>query len=213
MKFIRRPAKCIMKWKLLSAFLGACLAPAAWATIPLYDNQDVLDYTIPGTPPPQIDATAFLNENTFTINYGVFNPGTPFYETLNTLFYTNTASIIANSTFSTALSLNLVGLGFQNFGCGYNFDLNHNGNHLWADTFYNENTIHAVSILDGNSLIYEETLFGSQVAQLYQLTSYGQIMVSATNLINPGIVDVSVGGLIDFTGRKVDLTGGQLIVE
>jgi hypothetical protein len=48
---------------------------------------------------------------------------------------------------------------------------------------------------------------------LFQLTSYGEILVSATNIINPGIMDVSVGGLIKLTGKNVDLHGGQLIVE
>ena len=100
MKFLRRPAKCIVKWKLLAALLGIFLAHPAMATIPLYYNGDVLQYVIPGTPPPQIDAKAFDNENTFTINYGTYTPGNSFYETMNTLFYTNNGTMIANSTFS-----------------------------------------------------------------------------------------------------------------
>src|ERR1035441_10279456 len=164
-----RPAPCFMKCKPIIALLCLFLVPAAWATIPLYQNNDVLDYTIPGTPPPQIDAKAFDNENTFTINYETFNPGTPYYETLNTLFYTNTGTMIANSPVS-AFSLSLIAFGSQSFGCGYNFDL-HNANHLWADTFYNPGTIRSVSTIDGNNFLFGVNIFGTQVAQLIQLGS------------------------------------------
>jgi hypothetical protein len=201
-----------MKWKLLTALLGLFLVHAALATIPLYQNLDVLQYTIPGTPPPQIDARAFDNENTFSINFETFNPGTPYYETLNTMFYTNTGTIIANSPVSSVVSLTVLSLGYQSFGCGYNFDLQ-NANHLWADTFYNPGTIRSASTIDGNGLVFGGSIFGTQFAQLTQLTSYGQIQISATNIINPGTVDVSVNGLINLTGRNVDLTGAQLIVE
>jgi len=213
MKTLSRPAKCIMKYKLFLTVFGLLFVRAAWATIPLYQNQDVLLYTIPNNPPPQIDALAFDNENSFTIAFSTFNPGTPFYETMNTLFYTNTGVIVANSPAGGIPNVLLSGLGFQNFGCGYNFDLQNN-NHLWADTFYNPGTIRAVSTLDGNGLFFNVTFFGSFFfTEVQQLGSYGEVLVSATNIINPGTVDVSVSGLINLTGGKVDLSNAKLTVE
>jgi hypothetical protein len=201
-----------MKWKLLCTLFGVVLGQAALATIPLYQNKDFLEYTIPGTPPPQIDAKAFDNENIFTINYATFNPGTPYYETMNTLFYTNSGTMIANSP-NNLFSVTLLTLGLQNFGCGYNFDLQNSGRQ-WADTFYNPGTIRSASTIDGNGLTFNGVIiFGTQFAGLTQYTSYGKVSVSATNIINPGVVDVSVSGQIDFSGRNVDLTGGRLTVE
>jgi len=201
-----------MKCKLFLTLLGLLIVPAAWATIPIYLNPSISEYTIPGDPPPQIDALAFYNESTFVIDFGSFHPGTPFYETMNTLYYTNTGLIVANSPEFNVFSSSLLNFQFQNFGCGYNFDLQ-NDNHLWADTFYNQQTIRAVSNIDGNNLFFGVDLFGFEFSEIVQLSSYGEILVSATNIMNPGTIDVGVDGLINLTGKTLDLSGGQLIVE
>ena len=57
-----------MKWPWLCALLGLLLARAALATIPLYENDAIVDYTgATGTYPPDIDATNFVNNGTFII--------------------------------------------------------------------------------------------------------------------------------------------------
>ena len=45
------------------------------ATDGLYQNNAVLQYAIPGNPPPTIDARAFDNENWYGIGYYTYNPG------------------------------------------------------------------------------------------------------------------------------------------
>src|ERR1039458_10400413 len=73
----------LMKWPRLCALLGLLLARAALGTEALYENDGTVDYNgAPGTYPPQIDATNFVNNTTFTIN-------TELYETWNTINYTN----------------------------------------------------------------------------------------------------------------------------
>jgi len=202
-----------MKRKPIFALLGTLLLNTAWATVPLFENDDVLSYTIPGNPPPQIDAKAFFNNNSLTITYETIHPGTPYYQTLNTMFYTNTGTMIANSPDTLPVEPYLLGLGFQNFGCGYTFDYYDGVQERWADTFYNPGTIRGVSTIDGNNLTSQAFIGGSLQATVVQLGSLGEVQVSATNIINPGTVDVSVNGLITFRGRDVDMTGAQLIVE
>ncbi len=56
-------------------------------TSPIYINNSPLQ--VPPDIPPQIDATAFLNQSLFSVNTG---EGTVPYQTRNTLFFTNRAS-------------------------------------------------------------------------------------------------------------------------
>jgi len=200
-----------MKCRLLLALAAVFLVHSSWATIPLYQNQDVLIYTIPGAPPPQIDALAFDNENTFIIHNNTFNPATPYYQTMNTLFYTNTGVMQANTEALFTTLSGLLTLPGQNYGLGFNFDLYNGNSHQWADTFYNPGTIHGVSTLDGNISVFL-LLIGNGITA-YELTAFGDTEVAATNIINPGTVEVSVNGTIRMTGKNVDLTGGQFIVE
>lgn len=198
--------KCVWFFGLTVLFF----VPTVWAEIPLYYNNSVLTYTIPGNPPPQIDAKAFFNDNgTFTINYNTYNAATPFYETLDTLFYTNTGTMIANSPLITN-GVSLLTLGTADFGVGYKFDLQTSSQNLWSDTFYNPGTIRCASTIDGNNLFGVFTIFGSQ---LFSVNSFGECVVAATNIINPGTVEVSEEGLINFKGNNVNLQGGQLVVE
>jgi len=60
-------ANRFMKWKFFSVLPGLMLAHAALATDPLYQNDAVLNYIVPGNPPPNIDATNFVNNNWFTV--------------------------------------------------------------------------------------------------------------------------------------------------
>jgi hypothetical protein len=195
----------------LFALAGVFLLPAAWAEIPLYYNDTPLFYSIPGNPPPQIDAKAFFNDagGVFTVDYATYNPGIPFYETVDTLFYTNTGTLIANGPNLTN-GLSLLTFGAQVFACGYKFDLQTATQNLWSDTFYNPGVIHCVSVLDGNNVFDFLTIFGSQ---LFSLNTYGECVVNATNIVNPGTIEVSEDGFIGLTGNFVDVTQGQLIEE
>jgi hypothetical protein len=75
----------LMKWPRLCALLGLMLARAALGTDELYENNAIVDYAgVPYTYPPMIDATNFVNNNTFTIDTLLYP-----YETWNTINYTN----------------------------------------------------------------------------------------------------------------------------
>src|SRR4026208_81772 len=69
--------------------LAGVLALTA-ATQPIYINNS------PNTNAPQIDATAFVNTSTFTVSSPFF--GNIPYQTLNTLYFTNTLSGVMSST-------------------------------------------------------------------------------------------------------------------
>ena len=207
-----------MKWKLLSALLGLCLAQAALATIPLYQNNDVVDYEvffnlISPNPPPTIDAKAFDNENVFTVGYANYTPYPVLFQTWNTLNYTNVGTMIGNSPWITnGAFIGPFALG--SFGSGYQFDL-HTTNqisHAMAGTVYNPGVIRCDSIQDGNNT-FTIDFGGGLVFNFYEVTSLGQFKASATNVIIPGSIDVGTGGLIQLGGKKVDLTGGSLTVE
>ncbi len=212
MKSLRRQAKYFTKWKLLAALLGVFLAQAALATIPLYQNNDISSYevfnnTISPNPPPTIDATAFDNESLFSVGYAAYTLSPELYETWNTVNYTNVGTMIANAPWVTNGAYIFLGIGA--FGTGYQFDLQTTNvlSHQMAGTFYNPGAIRCDSVQDGNNL------FNEGGAILYSVTSLGMCKVSATNVIVPGSIDVSTGGLIQLGGKNVDMTGGMLNVE
>jgi hypothetical protein len=215
MKSLRRPANYFMKWKLLSALLGMLLAGEAWATVPLYQNlypeyYEVYFQTISPNPPPIIDATAFDNENVFSVSYQNYDPYPVLYQTWNTYNYTNGggSTLIANSPTITNGAYFYFGRG--SFGSGFQFDL-HTTNLIpdqMGGTFNNIGNIRCDSIQDGNNIFNEGDGFN-----FYEVTSLGQFKAWATNILCPGGIDVGTGGLIQMTGQNLDLTGGALTVE
>ena len=202
-----------MRWKLFLALLSVLLVRDALATIPLYINNDpefyqVYYYTVSPNPPPTIDATAFFNNNTFSVSYANYSPTPVLFQTLNTLNYTNLSTFIANSPATTNGAILEFGLG--SFGVGYDFDL-HTTNQIpdaMAGSFYNPGKIRCDSVQDGNNLFgIGDGLF------FYEVTSIGQFKAWATNITSQGSIDVGTAGLIQLAGRNVDLTGGSLSVE
>ena len=170
----------LMKGPRLCALLGLLLARAALGTDALYENDAIVDYTgAPGTYPPQIDATNFVNNGTFTIDWNIIpNYAYGYYETLNTINYTNNSLMSSDD--------------------GFWFDtLTTGGSHLMAGSFYNPGEIDC---------------------------SY-QFLAWATNIVNPGTVNVpgifttvnpgtgatGVAGLMQFTGQNVDLSRSTLV--
>jgi hypothetical protein len=189
-------------WKLLAAaFLLAFIGPAV-ATIPIWVNDSSESYVVPGNPPPTIDATAFDNENLFSVTVGVYNPGYYLYDTVHTLYYTNNDTMIAGSP-----SLTNGFYYYSSYGSGYQFDFFNSGLHQMAGTFYNPGSIRCNSIQDENNI------YSYDGYSFYELISYGKCVVSATNLINPGTIGVSAEGGIYLTGQNVDLTGGVLFQD
>jgi hypothetical protein len=180
--------------------LGLALGRPASAD-PLYQNYADLNYVIPGYPPPMIDGKnyvtpAFDNEGQFDVTFAVLTADPEYYEAMNMLYYTNNGTMLADSSFST---IGLYEVGYSP-GCGFQFDLQTTNviSRTLADTFYNAGTIHCNSLLDPNTEI---------------VSLLGECLVSATNVVNPGVVEVGPEGLIQFTGQNVDLTSATLDVE
>src|ERR1700722_11734197 len=166
-------------WKMAALLLTLKFAGVALATQPIYQNFSVLNYVIPGNPPPTIDATNFDNENQFNISFDELTGNAQFYEPENTVNYTNRSTGI-NTGIMTASSTNGQEVGFQ-------FDTLTTNTipHQMAGTFYNSGTIRCASFLDGNGF------------------NIGQCLVSATNIICPGNIDASANGLLNLSGQNV----------
>jgi hypothetical protein len=185
-KLLNRPAGAA--W--LGALLGLMLAHAALAADP-YAPEDVYggtngyyNYVVPGSPPPPFDATNFIINNSFTINFEALTLNTELYEPRDVVNYINNGTMAANT--------------------GFEFDTltsNNQSPHVMAGSFYNGGDISCASYSDTN-------------VEFFLFSEYaGQFIVSATNVVNPGIVDVGTDGLMSFTGQNVNLSKGLFTVE
>jgi hypothetical protein len=164
------------------AIAGAGPAPAADS---YYINDSILTY--PGTVayPPAIDATNFVNNSYFVINFTTIAFGTELFETSDTLNYTNNGFMVANT-------------GFQ-----FDTQSSTTGARRRAANFFNPGSISCGSV--NNT--------GDVFLGLLGLLGYAQCVVNATNIANPGSVDVGEAGLIQFAGQNVDLSQSTLSLE
>jgi hypothetical protein len=174
-----------IKWPLLGALLSLGMARAALAAGASYVNNAVINYPLNVNYPPVIDATNFVNNNQFIINFTVLSLVQPFYETSDTVNFTNRGLMMANTgfRFDTQLAAN-----------------NEVVNRVMAGSFYNSGTISCGSVNDLTATVF----FGAP---------YVQFLVSATNIVYPGVLDVGQDGLIQFTGQNMDLTRSRLTLE
>jgi len=178
----------MMKWPLLCGLLALALARATLAADALYENDGIVSY--PGTTsfPPVIDATNFVNNNSFTINFTTFSITQPFYETSDTINYTNNGSMVVNT--------------------GFKFDTQSTstGFHTMAGNFINPGTVSSGSINNPGDIFFGQLFF-------FFFGALPQCIINATNIVNSGTVDVGVDGLMQFTGQNVDLRRSTLNVE
>src|SRR6185312_15632556 len=189
----------LARWLLLCGLFVFASARVACAASSDYVNDASLAYTIPPQFLPTIDATNFLNTGTFNITFTKSTVNPEILETEDTLNYTNTGTMIANSSFLTNGS-NLI-LNFSP-GCGFLFDYynTQSGLQSMASSFVNSGHIRANSFLDlGNQLLFVSTV--------------GKCIVNATNIINPGTVELGENSLMQLFGKKVDLTRGTLAID
>jgi hypothetical protein len=167
---------------LLCGLLSLLLAETSPATVPLYDNESVLSYTIPPDNFPVIDAVNFSNNSSITINFAALTINTELFETKNTINYTNTkvGTLAANN--------------------GFRFDTQTTNviPRQMAGNFYNKGKIYGGSFNDTN---------------LNTVIALGQVIVWATNIVNPGTIDVGENGLLQLTGQNVDLTRGIMTID
>lgn len=191
--------------------LALAFSVAASATEPSYQNYSALNYDIPGTPPPTIDATNFANYNQFNVTFENISVNAQFYEPMNVINYTNFSSGIntgimtANSPLLTNAEFQGFGFAYNSVGVGFQFDTQTTNtlNHRMAGSFYNSGDIRCDSVLDGNNLD----------GGAFSLGNVGQCLVWATNISCPGTIDTSLNGFISMTGSNVDLTDALLTEE
>jgi hypothetical protein len=185
-----RPVSCFRRLaKRLALGLWIVLAwcPGLFAADDYYINNAIVSY--PGTwdQPPDIHATNFVNNSIFTINYTILSDFNQLYETWDTRNYTNNDTLVCNTGFRFDTQSTLTGLRST------------------AGNFYNPG---AISCGSANNI---GDIFGGLLFFLY--STMPQCIVSATNIVNPGLVDVGVDGLIRFAGKNVDLTRASLNIE
>ena len=85
-----------MKYKFLSGCLAMALGGTASSqTADFYVNDGVVN--CPPQIPPQVDATNFVNNNFFSINFTSFTENSQQYQTAKTLNFTNNGLMIGNS--------------------------------------------------------------------------------------------------------------------
>jgi hypothetical protein len=187
----------VLKGCLLAWVLTVGLSPVASAADASFVNNAVVNYPLYLANPPVIDATNVINNNTIIINFTTLSLLTPpYYETSDTLNYTNNGLIMGNR--------------------GFQFD-NQNGTtgvRKPSGVFYNQGTVSSGSTNNTGDpfagILYVYSLgLGSSYLNAY----FPQCLVSATNLISHGQIVSGVNGKVQLSGQRVDLTYGAIVME
>lgn len=151
-----------------------------------YINDAIVTY--PGTELalPVINATNFINTSIFSVNFT--DGDTPYitlFETWDTLTYTNTGTLQANT--------------------GFQFDTlsTVSGLHSRAASFFNPGEIYCASLQDTTDP------YGGGLA----LENYAQCWVNATNILSPGLIQTGERGLVQLAGQNINLARGRVTVE
>src|ERR1035441_2877774 len=185
-----------MKQKLLCGLMALVLGPAALGrTPPFYENYGVVQ--CPPEIPPTIDASNFINHAEFLLNFTNGNLltlpfTTPPYETTSTLNYTN--------DFGAVMSCN-TGFRMETYSL-------QSGQRQRASVLYNNGTIDCGTLGTSNVIILGGLLFN--------LTGTGsgiKCLVNASNIYNPGTINIGFDTLLSLKGENIDLTGGTLAME
>jgi len=187
-----------------AAGLLFCLLFVRAAFGQLYVNNQNEYYQEPGPPaPPEINDTAFDNQNVFSVTYTTWvNNNVQFCEPwIGTLFWTNNGEMMVNAPIPPEPFF------FYTTGVGFEFDTAEGNSNVMAGTFYNPGTVHCDSVLDGNNL------FTIDAEQLFIPASIGECKVSATNIIVPGTIEIGIDGLLNLSGQTVNLNRSVLTME
>ena len=176
-----------MKCKLLSGFLAVTMPFVAVAASDFYVNDSFIN--CPPQIPPQVDATNFVNNNYFSINFTNLLSVQP-YRMANTLNYTNNGYMVGN-------------YGFQ-----FDTGPSGSGTRRMANNFKNAGTITVASASNTN------TFFGFFFNTFFQLTASPKLMISATNVsLRSSTNTVGLNGLMTVTGKNVDLNRANISME
>jgi hypothetical protein len=162
---------------LLPALLGLLLVPQSGsATDDTYINSGVIAFS---NVPPQIDATNFINTGSFSI----FTPSLLPFDVSNTLNFTNTGTMVGS--------------------VGFRFDTAPNiGPRRLAANFRNRLTGN-ISAVDGYQGLFT-FIDGRPLIEDHDIPSF--LVISATNIINEGLLSAGAAGTLQMVGSNVNLT-------
>jgi len=179
---------------LLCAFTGKLSAQLT------YQNDGIL-----AAPPdfiPVVDAQNFVNGGQFIINLtnsdltvqDVYAPALlPEFTTQNTLTYSNLfGGLMAANT----------GFKFDLFSPSSPFPTKEGR----ASVFFNEGEIHSGTLDTSNYLVFQATAFLNTVFYSFATIAGSRLSISATNVINHGIIDMGFDSLLKIDGDGVDLS-------
>jgi hypothetical protein len=135
--------------------------------------------------PTNIDATSFLNTGVFNWGFATLTP----FQTAHTLNYTNKGTMIGSD--------------------GWEFDFGPlaNGGRGWSANFFNDNYNSA----NNTGLIQAPD--GFIVTYLLGLAPQSLLWVSATNIINKGLLEAGAAGEIKLIGQNVLLSRSELEIS
>ena len=179
-----------MKRQILSGLAGlAIVSVALGRTDPTFINNNVMIFPSVIYPvPPMIDATNFINNSAFIDN------------TFNSLFVT---------PYATANTVNYTNFGVLGALEGFRFDTynTHTARYTSAGNLHNE--VGAIINCGGtNNGPYFVTN-----AIFFSIAGSAECLVSATNIINRGTIEMGIDSLLSLQGQNVSLSGGLLNME
>jgi len=170
--------------KLPSLLLG-CLLAVPWfagAQQATYISPPIVPVP-PSLYPPNVNATTFINAGVWNISSAALNIP---YETASTLNYTNS--------------------GTMNCAIGWEFDYGPypSGVRSWSANFLNNN-VGTISALD----TFANTIF---VGGITSVGGVSELLISATNIVNQGLLTVGSYGKMVLNGSGVNLSRSGLEV-
>ena len=149
----------------------------------VYDNEAVVQ--CPPQIAPQVDATTFFNNNQFIINFTNYSFTPPYPSPL---------------PYETSDTLNYTNTPVGFMSCNMGFRMEHLNSQTAqrgpAALFYNAGTINCGTV-DTINMLY----------------GGARVLVSATNVINRGTLDMGFESLLSLKGRDVDLSRGTVTSE
>jgi hypothetical protein len=173
----------IMNRAFLSILLGLALTGSGWAQTADFYENDGI-ITCPPDIAPQIDAFNFVNVGVFSIDFTNITPNTILFTTASTLNFTNR--------------------GFMSSNQGFEFDTAPTtaGQKRMAASYYNSGIINA-----GASSNF------AQIGTNFFVLGLPKLIVSATNLVNPGTNIMGFDSVCSFRGQNVDFSRATLMVQ
>lgn len=178
-----------MKRFWMLAILAVSAVAPAWAQpMALYENFGVIDTTQPS---PQINALAFANYGSFSVESSVMGLA----EFPYTVFPFGVELPATQIPYDFQNVLNYTNAGVMNGGDGFRFDtVTDDGRRLPANRIVNKS---------GATITAQSAVFSTG--------SY--LLLSATNIANQGRLSATADGLIHIEGHDVDLSRGGLEIQ